>query len=123
MVTKKPLALAPKQFKFWKRIIEYCGDSDKLSYQELEMICAEIYVNTHLSQIGFIFDLFIKEGLLLKISEEEFLIKKDTEFYKAKDHVAQKRGAGNPPGIRIISREKMIEIKNAGTFTRGRKWQ
>jgi hypothetical protein len=123
MVTKTGLALAPKQFKFWKRILEYCGDGDMLSYQELENLCAEIYVNAHISQIGFTFELFVREGLLLKVSDEEFLIKKDTKFYLAKDHVAQKRGADRTPGIKIIARREMIEIKNAGFFTRGRKWQ
>ncbi|MEI7791970.1 MAG: hypothetical protein WCI57_00585 [Candidatus Berkelbacteria bacterium] len=122
MVTRNGLALAPKQFKFWRRILEYCGDGDRLSYRELEMICAEIYENTHLSQIGLTFNLFLKKGLLSEIDETDYLVKKDAECHKVKEHVAQKRGAENPPGIRIVSRDELQLIKNVGNLTRRKRW-
>lgn len=122
MVTKKSLALAPKQFSFWKRIVEYCGDGNRLSHKELEMLSAEIYSTKYISQIGPTLRLFIDEGLLSEDGPDEFIVKKDAECCKAKNCVAQKRGAENPPKISIVSRSEMQEIKNIGRFTLGRRW-
>jgi len=122
MVTKNSLALAPKQHRFWRRILEYCGDSDRLSHRELEVLSAEIYENAYLSQINLTFAMFLREGLLSKIGETDYLVKKDAECHKATDHVAQKRGAENPPGINIIPRAEMREIRNVGNLTRRNRW-
>jgi hypothetical protein len=117
MVTNTSLALAPNQVKFWRRIIEFCGDSDGLSLQELRSLGGEIYASRYATQIKITIDLFVANNFLEKVSDEDYIVAKESQYREVKGSLTRARSGNKMPAVVIISRDEMRNINNVGLFT------
>ena len=117
MVTNTSLALSPNQVKFWRRIIEFSGDSDELSPQELKSLGGEIYASKYATQIKATIDLFVTNNFLKKSSEESYIIMKESQYHEIRGSLTRARSGNKMPAVVIISRDEMREINNYGLFT------
>ena len=117
MVTNTSLALAPNQVKFWRRIIEFCGDSDGLSLRELKNLGGDIYASKYATQIKITIDLFVANNFLEKVSDEDYVVAKESQYHEVKGSLTRARHGYKMPTVVIISRDEMREINNFGLFT------
>jgi len=91
MVTKESFVLTSKQDKLWRRIIEYCGDDNRLLLAEIVTLAEEFYPKHH-GQIKHVIKLLQDEGFLLPTEDEHLLLTKEKNHKKCTGNVTKDRG-------------------------------
>jgi hypothetical protein len=91
MVTKGSFVLTSKQDKLWRRIIEYCGEDNRLLLGEIVELAEEFYPKHH-GQIKHVIQLLQNEGFLLLREDSHLEVTKRKNYRKGSANATKDQG-------------------------------